>query len=813
MQYAEVAVDAPIGYDRTLSYRIPADLDLEPGQMAWVPLGTKPVQGIVFQFANRPQVAETKDVIASVGPSPILPPQALELARWISHYYMSSLFDAAALMLPPGFESRVRAHISASTRLRGVTLALRPRAKEVLDLLDSRGEMRESKLGRSFGKDAHGEVRWLLNSGLVERRWELLRPRTSHRYDCHIRPVVPTAIGEVPAAPSGDRAPKQLALYRALTVPHRSLPLSTANKSYGPGAVSALLAKGLVALEWTRVEREPALQREKPGDGEAEIVLTSEQERALEKITCGLKGNPGHTGPFLLHGVTGSGKTEVYLRALRRCVEYGKRGIFLLPEISLTPQTVHRLNARFPGRVALLHSGLPIGEQFDQWWRIKDGDYDVVVGPRSALFAPVPDLGLIVLDEEHEWTYKQQDSTPRYHAREVALRLAELAGAVVVMGSATPDVESYYKAKGRRYTLLELPRRVSSSSIGREGAAELAQVEVCDMRRELKDGNRSIFSRALAGALRRGSERGEQAILFLNRRGSATLVQCRDCGHALRCRRCSVTLTYHAPDMSLRCHQCNRRSRLPRHCPQCRSPRIRYLGLGTQRVVEELRRLIPNVTTLRWDRDTAHTPRAHELIMRRFLQGEAQVLVGTQMVAKGLHVPSVTLVGVILADIGLNLPDFRAGERAFQLLCQVAGRAGRGGSPGRVIVQTYNPSHYAVEAAAGQDYGVMYSNEIRFRERHGNPPFNQLVHMTYLHTSPEVTQREAEKLGRVLRRQVYTLGLTDVETVGPAPAFPERVRGRYRWHVILRGRNLRSFLEGITIPQGWTVDVDPVSVL
>ena len=812
MQYAEVAVDAPIGYDRTFSYRIPASLDLEPGQMAWVPLGTRPVQGIVFQVADQPQVSETRDVIASVGPSPIVLPQALELARWISHYYMSSLFDAVALMLPPGFESRVRAHISASTGRREVAKALSPRAKEVLDILGSRGEVRESELERTFGKDAHGEIRRLLNSGLVERRWELLRPGT-HRYDCHIRPVLPTAIGEAPAAPSGDKAPKQLALYSALTVPHRSLPLSTANKTYGAGAVSALLAKGLLVLEWARVEREPALQRERPADTEAEIVLTSEQERALEEIISALEGNPGHTSPFLLHGVTGSGKTEVYLRALERCVEDGKRGIFLLPEISLTPQTVHRLNDRFPGRVAVLHSGLPIGEQFDQWWRIKDGDYDVVVGPRSALFAPVPDLGLIVIDEEHEWTYKQQDSTPRYHAREVALKLAELAGAVVVMGSATPDVESYYKAKGQGYTLLELPRRVSPSSVGREGTSELARVEVCDMRRELKDGNRSIFSRALATALRRGSERGEQAILFLNRRGSATLVQCRDCGHTLGCRRCSVTLTYHAPDMSLRCHQCNRSSRLPRHCPQCRSPRIRYLGLGTQRVVEELRRLIPNVTTLRWDRDTAHTARAHELIMKRFLQGEAQVLVGTQMVAKGLHVPRVTLVGVVLADIGLNLPDFRAGERAFQLLCQVAGRAGRGGLPGRVIVQTYNPTHYAVEAAAGQDYGVMYSNEIRFRHQHGNPPFNQLVRMTYLHAGPEATQREAEKMGRVLRRQVYTLGLTDVEIVGPAPAFPERVRGRYRWHVILRGRNLHSFLEGVTIPQGWTVDVDPVSVL
>ena len=417
----------------------------------------------------------------------------------------------------------------------------------------------------------------------------------------------------------------------------------------------------------------------------------------------------------------------------------GKRGIFLVPEIALTPQTVHRLNARFPGKIAVLHSRLSVGERFDQWWRIRDGAYDIVVGPRSALFSPLPDLGLIVIDEEHEWTYKQQDATPYYHTREVSLKMAAIADAVVVMGSATPDVETYFKAKRGEYTLLELPYRIIPSLEGspyaaangtpgkgiaeRQGEGDLAHVEICDMRQELKEGNRSIFSRSLESALSRCVDRGEQAILFINRRGSATVVQCRDCGHALRCRRCSVTLTYHATDTRLVCHQCNRRSRLPRGCPQCRSPRIRHLGIGTQRVVEEIGRLLPDVTTLRWDRDTAHAPRAHESILGRFLQGEAQVLIGTQMVAKGLHMPNVTLVGVVLADIGLNLPDFRAGERAFQLLCQVAGRAGRGISPGTVIIQTYNPANYAVEAAAKQDYQLLYGKEVRVPPTARESPF------------------------------------------------------------------------------------------
>ena len=815
MSYVEVAVDAPIGYDRTLSYGVPPRLELEPGQMVWVPLGARPVQGTVFQLTDRPQVDVVKDVIAPVEPSPLVTPMGLDLARWISRYYMSSLFDSVSLMLPPGFETRVRSyiHIAPGNSLSHAAEELDGADKAAFDYLASRGEVSEQELVKALGKGGERQLRRLLARGMVQRRWELPRPKASYRYDCYVRAAVSGAQADEALGGSGDKSPKQTALYQALALPDEPFPLSLANKEYGGSAVAGLLSKGLLALEWVRVEREPALQRERePSVGRA-FVLTPEQERAVAEITAAMREKAGSRGPFLLHGVTGSGKTEVYLRALEQCVKMGKKGIFLVPEIALTPQTVHRLNARFPGRVAVLHSRLSVGERFDQWWKIKGGEYDVVVGPRSALFAPISDLGTIVIDEEHEWTYKQQDATPRYHAREVALRLAELSGAVVVMGSATPDVETYYSAKNGTYRLLELPRRVASSNGAPKEAGELARVEVCDMRRELKEGNRSIFSRSLAAALSRCIDRGEQAVLFLNRRGAATVVQCRECGFALRCRSCTVTLTYHASLTALLCHHCNRRSSLPRSCPQCRSPRIRYLGLGTQRVVEELNLLIPHATAVRWDGDTARARNAQENQIERFLRGEAQVLIGTQMVAKGLHMPNVSLVGVVLADIGLNLPDFRAGERAFQLLCQVVGRAGRGDTPGRAIIQTYNPTNYAVEAAAGQNYGLLYTREMRFRLQQGNPPLNRLVRLTHLHTNAAKCQREAEKMGRVLRQRAYGLGLTDVEIVGPAPAFPERVRGRFRWHVILRGLNLHSFLEGVTIPEGWTVDVDPVTVM
>ena len=811
MSFAEVAVDAPVGYGRTLSYSVPSSMELEPGQLVWVPLGPRPVQGIAFQLADHSQVEATRPVIAPVEPSPLISGLGLELARWISTHYMSSLFEAGSLMLPPGFETRVRAYLRQAYGGSGAYPGMTSIATEALDRLAGHGEIEERTLNRSLGRDAGRELRNLVNRGVVERRWEMPSPKMSHRYDCYLKATTPA---EEDGDPLSDiRSEKQRDLYGVLVGSQDPILRSYANKDYGTPAVERLIQRGLVALQWIRVEREPELQRDAGEGAELNITLTHQQQQALVEITAAMEGGPGACSSFLLHGVTGSGKTEVYLRALERCLALGKTGIFLVPEISLTPQTVHRLNARFPGRVAVLHSRLSVGERFDQWWKVRHGDYDVVVGPRSALFAPLADLGLIIMDEEHEWTYKQRDAAPRYHTREVALKLAGLAGAIVVMGSATPDVETYYRARRGIHALLELPTRVAVSAAGGTTSAPLAQVQVCDMRRELKKGNRSIFSRELAEALQGSMGRGEQAVLFINRRGSSTVVQCRDCGHSLRCRRCSITLTSHSADQRLLCHQCNNRTSYPKVCPQCGSPRIRYLGLGTQRVMDELKKQFPSITALRWDSDTAGVSRGHESIMARFQRGEAQVLVGTQMVAKGLHVPNVSLVGVVLADIGLNLPDFRAGERAFQLLCQVAGRAGRGIAPGRVIIQTYNPTHYAVSAAAAQDYARLYSGEIEYRRSYLNPPFSGLIHMVYQHTNTGAAQAEAERMGRVLRQKAYSTGRGSVDVVGPAPAFPERVRGRYRWHIVLRGRDLRTFLDAITLPQGWTLDVDPVTVM
>jgi primosomal protein N' (replication factor Y) len=552
---------------------------------------------------------------------------------------------------------------------------------------------------------------------------------------------------------------------------------------------------------WREPQIEPAFL---PTMEVERLTLTEAQKTALNKISASLRGEAGPK-VFLLHGVTGSGKTEVYLRALEETIASGKRGIVLVPEIALTPQTMERFASRFPHRVAIWHSQLSLGEQLDQWHRIKAGDFDVVLGPRSALFVPQPNLGLIVIDEEHEWTYKQQEQSPYYQAREVALKLTELTGATVILGSATPSVESFYQAQFGRYQLLELPQRITP--------AGLPEVEVVDMRQELKGGNRSIFSNLLKVKIMNALIAQEQAILFLNRRGTATFIQCRHCGSVLCCPRCDLPLTYHATEEILLCHQCNYRRRVPQVCPECSQRGIKFLGLGTERVAREIGQTFPTARVLRWDRDVTRGKYAHQRILHKFLSREADILIGTQMIAKGLDFPKVALVGIISADTVLHLPDFRAGERTFQLLSQVAGRAGRGDLPGKVIIQTYTPNHYAVQTAANYDYSGLYQHEIKSRQKHNQPPFSQLVCLTYAHYKLANCQRETKRLYARLNQEKEAQELSDIEVMGPFPAFFSRRRGRYRWQIILRGFQPSRLLSSVALPQGWSVDVDPISLL
>ena len=814
MGYAEVSVNSPAAQRRTFSYSVPHGLSVEVGQAVWVPFGDKLLQGIVLELTDYPAVEETREIAGIIEPPIQLSSPHVLLSRWISEYYLSPLFDAVALMLPPGFERKIVTFVSCpSSSPQPDVSSLNPEQTRILDFIRVNGRVSLKILEREFGKrKAQTIVSHLVKLKLAARSYEMEPVKVKPKKVAHLRLNITAseALQEIDRL-WAKRALKQSALLEFLVQQSRQVAWEEARKQVGAtkATVVALVSKGLVSQDEVEVRREPisyhSISSSEP------LSLTPAQRAALESIKSGLLRSADggiSSGVFLLHGVTGSGKTEIYLQALAETVKLGKRGIVLVPEIALTPQTIERFAARFPGRVGVLHSKLTLGEQFDQWWQTQSGEFDVVIGPRSAVFAPQPDLGLIVIDEEYEWTYKQADKSPRYHARDVALKLGELTGAVVVLGSATPDVETYYRASRGDYHLLELPERVTPHA-----GSPLPQVEVVDLRDELKSGNRGPFSRSLSEAIYKALAAGEQVILFVNRRGASNLIQCRNCGYTFRCRRCETALTYHPDQEKLVCHQCNYRVALPQVCPQCGSRRIKYLGIGTQRLVQEVSYAFPHARVLRWDSDAIRGRHDHEEILARFRAHEADILIGTQMIAKGLDIPLITLVGVVNADTGLSLPDFRAGERTFQLLSQVAGRAGRGVLGGQVIIQTYSPENYAIQAAAKHDYSLFYEQELAYRRQLGNPPLSQLASLVYSHTNEVICRREAERIQRVISTEVDARGIDNVSPIGPAPAFIYRVRGRFRWQLILRGSDLAAFLSTITFPQGWTVDIDPVGLV
>jgi primosomal protein N' (replication factor Y) len=601
----------------------------------------------------------------------------------------------------------------------------------------------------------------------------------------------------------------------------------------------ALAERGLVILGESETWRDPL-------EGlsfvpSTPLTLTKDQLATWEEVRAGLQA--ASTGqevlPFLLHGVTSSGKTEIYLQAVDETLRSGRQAIVLVPEIALTPQTVRRFVARFPGRVGLVHSNLSQGERYDTWRRARLGLLSVVVGPRSALFTPFSNLGLIVVDECHDDSYYQSDP-PFYHAREAAVLYARLTGSVCLLGSATPDIITRYRAEQGKFHYLSLPARVlahretvkrfeaekNSKGLYRplEGDAEtldLPRVQVVDMRRELQSGNTSMFSLALQTALGEVLKHGEQAILFLNRRGTATYVFCRDCGQSLQCPRCDLPLTLHmekpptpgpAAQGILTCHHCGYERKMPAKCPACGSLKIRQYGTGTEKVEAEVQALFPKARTLRWDYETTRQKGAHEIILSHFSNGRSDVLIGTQMIAKGLDLPMVTLVGVVLADVGLTMPDYRAAERTFNVLTQVAGRAGRSPLGGRVILQTFLPEHYVIQAASGHDYASFYRAEMEYRRKLGYPPFGRMVRLEYRHSRAEEAESAAQKMAAQLRSWIEAGQRRATEIIGPVPCFFSRLGGLYRWQIILRGPAPASLLRDRPL-SGWRVEVEPVSLL
>jgi len=839
--------------EQAFTYHLPDKLQglVSEGSLVIVPFGPRRQYGIAVALSDRSPVPETRPVKSLVDPDPVLTPTQIALARWMSRAYLTPLHECLALMLSPGMVGYADIQVALSADNSHPPPHSDARAphpddvrpwdtrteaqEQLVTVLDDKGPLRGRQLDRLLPRQQwRRAASQLARRRIVTKSSILAPPRARPK---QVQTVEWIAHGvDADAALAGLRSSQYPLIAAFLRAEGGPVDVSWVYAETGCTRyhLKKLAERNLVAFDTEEVWRDPLADETFVPD--VPPPLTTDQQAVWDRIRPGLQPEALKPGAFLLHGVTGSGKTEIYLRAVAEVLARGQQATVLVPEISLTPQTAHRFGARFGRRIAILHSALTVGERYDAWRRARAGMVDVVIGPRSALFSPLSSLGLIILDEEHDGSYKQDAPRPRYHTRDVALELARSTGATLILGSATPSLESYHRAQRGDFTLLEMPRRIMGHARRlydlqtryhvphlryhalRDGPPEaqympLPPVQIVDLRAELRAGNRSIFSRALQQALDEALSRGEQAILFLNRRGTATFVLCRDCGYVPRCPQCDTPLTYHGTRARLVCHHCDHREPQPDHCPQCGGQRIRYFGLGTERVEDAVHERWPDVRTLRWDHDTARNHVAHATILHLFSTGLAHVLVGTQMIAKGLDLPLVTVVGVISADTALNLPDFRAGERTFQLLTQVAGRAGRGLLGGRVILQTYNPDHYAVVAAAAHDYARFAGRELAFRREQGYPPYRRLAKLVYEDPNRSRAQAQAEALAEILRHALARQGIPATDLIGPVPPFFSRLRDRYRWQILLRHSDPAEFLRAVQIPAGWRVDVDPLSVL
>lgn len=831
--YVAVAINLP-PVRGTFDYNLPPAFrgHIEPGHLVVVPFGHRRVQGVVVQLLKQPSVPETKPIEALIDPEPVLNASQLALAAWIQSQTFSPLIECLTLMLPPGLSKKADSLYSLKDPQ---AVGNTPVQKRILNLLLRRGPLRGRQIGRALPRTAwKRSAESLVRRDILDRTSVLDAPTIQARRVRTARLAVPPQVAEQSfenlGRPGSTAAQRRKDILSMLVEEGEPLEVSWIYAEHGAtlSDLRLLEQRGLVALGEAEIWRDPLESFDYVPS--QPLKLTTDQSHAWEQIRQAFASSQSSAPlPFLLHGVTGSGKTEIYLHAVAETIKRSRQAVVLVPEIALTPQTVRRFLARFPGQVGLIHSQLSDGERFDTWRRLRTGSLQVVIGPRSALFAPLPDIGLIVVDESHDDSYKQSRE-PRYHARETAIAYAGILKAVCILGSATPDVVTMHAATHRSLTVLALPNRIlghrerlarQAARLGietryraAEGEAryiELPPVSIIDMRQELRAGNRSIFSRALQRTLQETVDAQQQAILFLNRRGTSTYIFCRDCGEVLRCPRCETQFTYHSAREKLMCHHCGYTRLLPQNCPNCNGRRIKHFGAGTQRVQAELEHFLPGVRSLRWDWDATRTKGAHEVILANFAAQKADILIGTQMLAKGLDLPLVTLVGVISADVGLNMPDYRAPERTFQVLTQVAGRAGRGLLGGRVILQTFQPEHYVIQNAAKHDYHGFLQQELQYRRNFGYPPFSRLVRLIYRSHSESAAEMEAQRMARHLAARIAseTVG---AEMIGPAPCFYRKIGGLYRWHIVLRAADPRPLVPE-ALPEGWSLDVDPVSLL
>lgn len=801
---AEVFVNVPARrLAKSFTYLVPEALSfVGPGWRVVVPFGSRRAEGFVVSVAaaSGAEAASLKPLLSAVDAEPWFTARMLAVAAWVSQYYLCTPAEAMRLFIPGKAGIKAAKVFRAMSGIAGTEeyFAARPAVyRKVYEALHL-GPRSLSQVSAELGKGAAAALRQLVRRGLVAVETVTRRTATTQYRMCWQLAVDRDMAVAYMTGLKGRQAQRRL-LEELLTA-GRLAAEDLRRLKVGTATAKALEAAGLIAGE-----KVPAVRDSYAGiTGQATAcVPTVAQQAALAAVIPAIEGRGA--GSFLLYGVTGSGKTQVYIEAAATARRCGRQVVVLVPEIALTAQIVTRFKERFGEDVAVIHSRLSVGERYDTWQRLRRGEAGIVIGARSAVFAPLPDPGLFIIDEEQEFAYKQEES-PRYHTREVALKMAELAGATVVLGSATPAVETYCAALAGRHRLLAMPDRVDG--------AVLPAVSVVDMRDELKQGRRSVISGQLRELLATTLDRGEQAIILLNRRGYATFVLCRECGEVLRCGHCAVSLVYHVAGNVLRCHYCQASQPAPDVCPSCRSRYIRYFGTGTQKVEEELAAVLPGARVVRMDRDTTGAKLAHDRILSGFAAGKYDILLGTQMVAKGHDFKQVTAVGIISADTALYLPDFRAAERSFMLLTQAAGRAGRGTLSGRVVIQTYNPEHYAVRAAARHDYEAFYAEEITYRQELGYPPFAALVKLTVQGAQEARARRQAEEAAASLR---CALGDT-ASVVGPFPAPVAKISDIFRMHILIKADRVdeaAAAVRALGLEQRGdvSVDVNPLSVL
>jgi primosomal protein N' (replication factor Y) len=801
-EYCDVALPVPI--DRLFTYRVPLTLRhrLTAGSRVVAPLGSRKLTGVVLKVHNARPAYEAREVLSLRDVEPVLDDALISLGQWIAEYYCAPIGEVFKGMLPLSGEIRRTTNYSLTEEGNRVArqLTSRPQSDPALQLLTVL-EQRPRSAEYLAAKIGHAKTTL---RAFLKRGWVVADEREEGRDPMRAKAerLEATFLGRPLAGVKLRKSERELLAFLELHPGSHNVAELGRQLKQASEAARSLARRELIKLEVEPMRAPSGFERPRP-------VLNTFQQTAVDAIREALVS--GEFRPFLLEGVTGSGKTEVYLCGIEAALALGRNALLLVPEIALTPAVAGQFFHRFGKQVAILHSAFSDTERADQWRRIRNGQARVVVGTRSGVFAPVQNLGLLVIDEEHDGSYKQQE-TPRYHGRDVALVRAKSTGAVAILGSATPSIETRRNAESGRYGSLQLPERI--------GQRPMPRVEIVDMRLEFLETKRqATFSRSLLEEMRKRLVQKEQIILLLNRRGFSSFLVCRACGERMQCSNCSVVLTHHRRDRRMLCHYCGYAEKIPSACPKCGSDYIQFLGTGSERVEEELHDYLPAARIARLDRDTASGKGSFERILHSFRDGETDILVGTQMIAKGHDIPNVTLVGVVLADIGLSLPDFRAAERSFQLLTQAAGRAGRGDAPGQVIIQTLNPDHYAIRFAAEQDYPGFYRKEIEFRKWLRYSPFAALANVIVRAEKQEEALRMATQLSYLL-----TPPPEGVRVMGPAEAPVLRVRNEYRYQLLLKAaqrtklRQVVQQLRSVAEHQKWkttalVIDVDPNSLM